>query len=135
MDTSVTMDTEPSVADRKLVFAQKKVPLHLCPPAALVYMAVALREGAGKYGAWNFREGEIRLTEYVGATMRHLMAYLDGETLDINPDTGYTKPHLAGALASLAILVDATESGQLIDDRPGITTDISRLLESWAMTP
>lgn len=92
----------------------RKVPLHLVPPAASIYAAVKLDEGAQKYGAWNFRETSIDAMTYVGAVRRHLDAFVDGE--DIDPDGG--KPHLAGAIASLAILIDAVECGYLDDNRP-----------------
>ena len=42
------------------------------------------------------------------------MAWQDGE--DIDPDSGNT--HLAHAMASLAILIDALESGNVVDNRP-----------------
>lgn len=106
-----------AMTNPKQAFGDKKVPLQLCPPAALAYMAVGLREGAYKYGAWNFRESQVEAMTYVGGCLRHLMAWVDGE--DIDTDAALCpKPHLAGALASLAILVDALESGQLIDNRP-----------------
>ena len=43
-----------------------------------------------------------------------LMAWLDGE--ENAADSG--KPHLAHALACLGIIVDAKETGNLVDDRP-----------------
>jgi len=92
----------------------KKVPLHLVPGAASAYLAMGLKEGARKYGAYNWRETQIETMTYVGAVLRHLSAYTDGE--DIDPESG--NPHLAHALASLAILVDAIEGDFVIDNRP-----------------
>ena len=101
-------------ANPKQAYGDKKVPLQNIPPAALVYQGMALKEGARKYGAYNWRENDVEYMTYVGATMRHLAAFVDGENID--PDSG--NPHLAHAMASLAILVDAIEGDCGIDNRP-----------------
>lgn len=104
-----------------------KVPLRLIPPVALIHTATALGNGAAKYGPYNWRDFPISLTVYIEATQRHLLALLDGE--DYAPDSGIH--HAAHAAACLAILLDARETGNLIDDRhdgPG-----GRLLAGWAM--
>lgn len=103
-----------TLANPKQRFGDKKIPLQLVPPAATIYSAIGLAEGAAKYGAYNWRDTGVESMTYVGAIMRHCLAYLDGE--DIDPEGG--KPHLAGLLASAAILADATEAGMLIDNRP-----------------
>lgn len=104
-------------ANPKQAYGDKKIPVHLVPPAATMYLGMALKEGARKYGAYNWRENDVESMTYVGAALRHIMQYLDGE--DIDPDTGEAKvPHLAAAGACLAILADATEGGNLIDTRP-----------------
>lgn len=102
-------DTNP-----KKAFGDKKVPLHLVPAPAMVAIAMGLKDGARKYGAFNWRTIPVEVETYVGATLRHLMAWQDGE--DIDPDSGNN--HLAHAMASLAILVDAVESGNVTDNRP-----------------
>lgn len=101
-------------ANPKQAYGDKKVPLQLIPPAALIYMGQALKEGARKYGAYNWRENDVEVMTYIGATMRHVAAYLDRE--DVDPESG--NHHLAHALASLAILVDSIECGVSIDNRP-----------------
>ena len=102
------------LANPKQAYGDKKVPLHLVPGAASAYIAIGLKEGARKYGAFNWRETDVEAMTYVGATLRHLTAFVDGE--DTDPDSG--NPHLAHAMASLAILVDALESEGVIDNRP-----------------
>ncbi len=92
----------------------KKVPLSLIPPASKIYQAMAMRDGAIKYGPYNWRQKKVKFMIYIDAVQRHLDALLDGE--DLASDSGL--PHLAHALACLGILVDAKESGNLIDDRP-----------------
>jgi len=93
-----------------------KVPLDLIPLAALVEMANGLAEGAEKYAPWDYRRTGIKASVYVGAALRHLVAFGNGETLD--PDSPTGKTHLAGALSSLAILADAFALGYAEDDRP-----------------
>lgn len=94
--------------------ALTRVPLHLFPPAGTIYGAMACKDGADKYGPYNWRERSISLTQYVGAMQRHLLALLDGE--DCASDSGL--PHLAHVLATAAILLDAKQADALLDDRP-----------------
>lgn len=70
--------------------------------------------GAAKYGAYNWRSKKVRRMVYLAAALRHLAADLDGEEID--SESG--QPHLAHALACMAILLDARSTGNLIDDRP-----------------
>ena len=91
-----------------------KPDLSLVPPAAMIYTALAMENGAAKYGAFNWRGNKVLARVYVAAALRHVLTWLDGE--EKADDSGV--PHLAHALASLAILVDALETGNLIDDRP-----------------
>jgi hypothetical protein len=88
--------------------------LDLVPPAAIIQTALAMSNGADKYGPFNWREKHVKGTVYVAAALRHLLQWLDGE--DVAEDSGVL--HLAHASACLAILIDATEGGNLIDDRP-----------------
>lgn len=90
-----------------------KLPLHLWPETATAYGSLALLDGALKYGRSNFRAIGVRSSIYVDAARRHLGAWFEGE--DCAPDSGL--PHLAHALACLAILVDAQAAGVLTDDR------------------
>lgn len=101
-------------ANPKQAYGDRKVPLHLVPASAQVAIAMGLKEGARKYGAFNWRETDVETMTYVGAAMRHLTAWIDGENID--PDSG--NPHLFHAMASLAILVDAVANDKCIDNRP-----------------
>lgn len=91
-----------------------KAPLHLVPSVAIAMEAAAMRDGARKYGPYNWREHAVSATVYVSATERHLRAWLDGE--EEAEDSGVH--HLAHARACLGILLDAIECGKLSDDRP-----------------
>ena len=93
---------------------RKKAPLHLIPPVALVHESMAMRDGAAKYGPYNWRENRVLASVYYSAAMRHLACYWDGE--DSAADSRVH--HLAHARACLGILLDAMSIGQLADDRP-----------------
>ncbi len=91
-----------------------KVPLGLFPAAGTIYGALAFRDGAARYGAYNWREKKVRMTVYLDAIERHLLALRDGQ--DVAEDSGI--PHLGHIIACAAILADAKEGGFLVDDRP-----------------
>ena len=90
-----------------------KLPLHLWPETASALGCLALLDGALKYGRSNFRAVGVRASIYVDAATRHLNTWFEGE--DDDPDSGL--PHLAHALACLAVLVDAQAADKLNDDR------------------
>lgn len=94
--------------------AQGRVPVSLFPDTAIIAGAMAMWEGAVKYGRYNYRVIGVGATTYADALERHFKAWKNGE--DIDPDSGL--PHLWKALACLAILIDAEECGMLTDDRP-----------------
>lgn len=100
-----------------------KLPIHLWPETATMMGCVAMLDGALKYGRCNWRIAGVRASIYVDACRRHLGAWFEGE--DADPDSGL--PHLAHALACLAIIVDAEAAGMLHDDRqwPGGHRDLA----------
>lgn len=104
----------PHPSDPKGQAGAAKNPLHLIPTAALIAEAAALRCGAEKYGLNNWRDSGVNAMTYVGAILRHLTSWRDGEDLD--PDSGVS--HLGMIRANCAILLDATHVGKLVDDRP-----------------
>ena len=91
-----------------------KIPLHLVPPSARHYLALALENGAKKYGPYNWREEPISMSTYYGALNRHMDAWWDGE--DVDSDSGIHP--VAHAMACCALILDALSIGKLIDDRP-----------------
>ena len=90
-----------------------KVPLHLFPSTAIAAGAMAFHEGSCKYGKQNWRVAGVRYSVYQAALLRHVMSAWEGETVDL--ESGI--PHLAKALACIAILIDAQAAGTLTDDR------------------
>jgi len=100
----------------KQLYGDAKVPLQLIPPSVEIALAKGLGEGAAKYGAWNWRSSKVEAMTYIGAIKRHLAAFVEGE--DVDPDSTTGKTHLEGALASIAILIDAATGDFMIDNRP-----------------
>lgn len=68
----------------------------LLPPRAVLRVVEVLTHGAGKYGRDNWVRCDDK-RRYVGATLRHVLAYMSGEVMD--PESGL--PHLAHAACSL----------------------------------
>lgn len=97
----------------KDVIGSDKLPLHLWPSTATALGCLGLLDGALKYGRSNFRAVGVKASIYYDAANRHLNAWFEGEEVD--PDSGL--PHLAHALACLAILAEAQAKGNLNDDR------------------
>ena len=109
MDSDLLKPTNPK--DRA---STDRIDLSLFPQTALVYGALGMTEGDCKYGGYNYRVGGVLASVYVAALLRHVTKWYNGEETDYL--TGV--PHLASAIACLAILVDAKVAGALKDDRP-----------------
>lgn len=92
----------------------RKAPLSVVPMGVLVEIGVGMLEGTAKYGRHNYRCAGVRESVYFDATMRHLIAYWEGE--DVDPDSGLS--HLTKAMCSLAVWRDAQMQGMATDDRP-----------------
>lgn len=91
------------------------------PPASIIHEARAMEFGAfhaGKdgngYGPFNWREQPVTLSVYLDAIERHLLAFIDGE----NEASDSKVHHLAHVKAGCGIILDALETGNLVDDRP-----------------
>lgn len=99
-----------------------KVPFSLIPSTALVFMAMGLKEGARKYGPFNWRVEAVQGRIYLEAALRHLLLLLDGE--DFDRDTGIH--HGAFVLSTIAIFMDTLVAGRQIDNRalPGRSGDL-----------
>lgn len=77
-------------------------------------LAVALMEGARKYGRHNYRVAGVRTSVYVDASIGHIADFWEGQ--DIDPDSGLH--HITKAIAGLTVLRDAQLRGMCEDDRP-----------------
>jgi hypothetical protein len=92
----------------------RKAAMSCVPPRVLAEVGIGMTEGGLKYGAYNFRSAGIRTSVYYDATLRHLMAWMEGE--DIDPDSGLS--HITKAICSLIVLRDGLIQGNVTDDRP-----------------
>jgi len=89
-----------------------KPPLELLPSMPLVMIAEVLGFGARKYAAHNWRQG-FDQSRLIGAALRHLLAYNDGE--DIDPESGLS--HLAHLGCCVLFLLEHQAKGIGRDDR------------------
>jgi len=105
-------DTKPT--NPKDRAASHRLDLSLFPATARAFGALGMTEGDCKYGGFNYRPSGVLASVYYASTNRHLDAWFNGEYAD--PKTGV--PHLASALAGIAIIIDAQVCGVLKDDRP-----------------
>lgn len=104
-------DSKPT--NPKDMIGSSKLPMHLWPESATVLGCLALLDGALKYGRTNWRVAGVKASIYYDAQRRHMDKWFEGE--DTDPDSGL--PHLAHALACIAILADSQAAGKLVDDR------------------
>lgn len=107
-----------------------KPSLGAIPSAALLHLGGAMADGKDKYGLFNWREHSVAASVYEDAIWRHLLAWRDGE--DKARDSG--RHHLAHVMACCAILLDASETGNLIDDR-GPAGAAADLIDAWTQKP
>lgn len=91
-----------------------KVPMSCVPMPVMAELALAMMEGALKYGRHNYRVIGVRSSVYFDAAMRHLCAFWEGE--DIDPESGLS--HVTKAISSLTVLRDAQLQDCCTDDRP-----------------
>lgn len=91
-----------------------KLPFWVLPFRVLRGVALAMMEGALKYGGYNYRDAGVRASVYYDAAMNHLGDWWEGQDLD--PDSGLS--HVDKAIASLVVLRDGMYEGNWNDDRP-----------------
>lgn len=106
------MSEKPS--NPKDIVGTRKVAMSCLPWRVLWNVALAMMEGALKYGRHNYRAVGVRASVYFDATQRHLGAWWEGEDLD--PDSRLS--HIDKALSSLVVLRDSMLQGNMVDDRP-----------------
>lgn len=96
----------------KDAIGKSKSLLHLVPPALMIWVAEVFRFSAPKYGPFNWRNQPVNRTVYLDATMRHLLAMIDGQRYD----TESGLPHESHIAANMAILLDAQSIGMEYND-------------------
>lgn len=116
MPPKVSVEKRDAGVNPKDLAGAQKVPLSLIPASALMTIAMAMQEGAVKYGPYNWRDQPIQMSIYIEASLGHLLSLQDGE--DIDQDSGFH--HAAKAAACCVIILDAIMCGCMIDNRPTI---------------
>ena len=102
--------TDPSKAGVK--YDQAKPRLDLIPPGPLFELAKVYAFGAEKYTPYNWRKG-MKWSRIYGALLRHLMAWWDGEDVDL--ETGMSHLIHAGWNAITLLCYESERLGT--DDR------------------
>jgi predicted RNA-binding Zn-ribbon protein involved in translation (DUF1610 family) len=131
------LDKTSKLTNPKDSIGSDKLPLHLFPTTAKYYGCLALLDGCLKYGRSNFRSAGVRASIYYDALNRHIDKWFEGQ--DKDEDSGL--PHLAHAIACIAILIEATEAKNMTDDRmfptnfdsmlKELTPEVKRLKEKY----
>lgn len=106
------MTTTPSNPKDKIGI--KKIPMSTVPEPVIAEVAIALFEGARKYGRHNYRDQEILASVYYDALRRHIGAWWEGE--DIDKDSQLN--HVTKAISTLVVFRDAMMNDMWVDDRP-----------------
>lgn len=107
----VRSNAAPIPAGKK--YDDNKTRFDLLPPKSLTLIADVLAAGARKYHAYNWKGG-IAYSRLYAATLRHLMAWWDGQ--DKDPETAIS--HLAHAGCCLMFLLEFETTRSDLDDRP-----------------
>jgi len=113
-DASAGSYSRATTTNPKDLLGNKKISITKLPMVGIIHGAHAMMDGADKYGPYNWRAKDVIASIYVDAAMRHFAAWFERE--ETAEDSGVH--HLGHAIACAAILLDALENGNLIDDRP-----------------
>ena len=120
------VDARDNPDNPKQRYGEVKPSMKFVSPIAQVWLAEAMRDGAEKYGPFNWRDKPVEALTYVDACKRHLDLWASGE--DFDPVS--TIHHLGHAMACLNILLDAQHiPGTLIDNRHKDGGVLSKLMD------
>jgi Domain of unknown function (DUF5664) len=109
------MSNEKKDTNPKDAIGIRKMAFSVLPWQVLCRVALAMMEGAAKYGRHNYRAAGVRASVYFDAVVgRHLTDWWEGT--DIDPDSGLH--HIDKAIAGLMVMRDSMLQGNFVDDRP-----------------
>lgn len=109
--TSQVIDRPNSDRDQTIKADAGKPRLELVPPSLMMAVGAVRTYGVNKYGdsdSWR----RVSPDRYLGAMLRHIMAYQAGETID--PESGL--PHMWHAACNMAFLIDMDASAYKNDE-------------------
>lgn len=113
--TTSPLDVTSKPTNPKDAVGVRKLPFSVLPWRVLHRVALAMLEGACKYGRHNYRPAGVRASVYFDAVVaRHLSDWWEG--VDIDPDSNLH--HIDKAIAGLMVLRDSILHGNFVDDRP-----------------
>lgn len=93
----------------------RKLAFSVLPWRVLCRVALAMLEGACKYGRHNYRAAGVRASVYFDAVVaRHLTQWWEGEDIDADSNLH----HIDKAIAGLMVMRDSMLAGNFVDDRP-----------------
>jgi hypothetical protein len=104
---------DPYLVNPKDLLGNKKPDLWVVPDSAYLHLSMAMRDGGFKYDPYNWRGRPVVASVYLNAILRHHIAWKAGE--EYAKDSGVH--HLGHLMACAAILIDARETENLIDNR------------------
>ena len=107
----LTFDSDPSLVEG-IKHDSDKTPCELLSPTAMLGTAEVLAFGAKKYAPNNWRKG-LAWSRVIGAILRHMYAFMQGEDLD--QETGL--PHLDHAACEIMFLQEFFRTRKDLDDR------------------
>lgn len=111
-NADVSSNTWVAPAKGGVKFDGDKPRMDLIDRAAMEELGYVLGFGAKKYAAHNWRKG-INYSRLVGAALRHIHAFNDGE--DKDPESGYS--HIGHAMCCLMFLMGTIKHNPDMDDR------------------
>lgn len=126
---TITPVTISKATNPKDAIGTRKLPFSVLPWRVLTNVALAMLEGAAKYGRHNYRAAGVRASVYFDAVVaRHLTAWWEGE--DIDPCSALH--HVDKAIAGLMVMRDSMLQGNFVDDRPPQGNLDMDALNEWA---
>tara|TARA_A100000171_G_scaffold53092_1_gene76723 strand:+ start:1973 stop:2626 length:654 start_codon:yes stop_codon:yes gene_type:complete len=120
---------EKEYVDPKQAVGSSKLGFSHVPITALCLLSPGTKNGADKYGKWNWLEledGNMSLTTYLDAIQRHLLLYRSGQEVASDSDIN----HLDHISAGIAVLRDAMVFDKVADDRIKLSKEQLEKLEA-----
>lgn len=111
---SVGAVSKATTTNPKDLIGNTKVSISKFPVIGTIMGAMAMMDGAAKYGPYNWRDKEVIASIYIDAAKRHLDCWFEGQETASDSKVH----HLGHAIACCAILLDAQAKNKLVDDRP-----------------
>lgn len=122
----MSAESKATTTNPKDLVGNTKVSITKFPVIGTIMGAMAMMDGAAKYGAYNWRDKEVIASIYIDAAKRHLDCWFEGQ----EEASDSKVHHLGHAIACCAILLDAQSKDKLVDDRPVIRDEAGNVANS-----